>query len=132
MLGFLSWALSPQVPKGAELIPQKVILEKKSPDASVVAQILQGKIVDGFNVLGSDTRFYLCINYPDSKHLILRDLSEGFGSYEGGVIGLDWKDSKKLHIQRYVGDQRSDIIYDVTNKKWHPIENKEGKRELSH
>ena len=48
----------------------------------------------------------------------MRDLSEGSGSYEGGVLGLKWLDSNRVYIDRVVSDQRNDLIYNLSKNEW--------------
>ena len=110
IFGLTFWIFRPQVPIGSEILPTTITMEKLSPNEKVMAQIIEGEKIEGFNVLGSNKRFYLALQYPDSRHLILRDLSEGFGSYEGGVLGLKWLNSSLVYIERMVSDQQADII----------------------
>jgi len=124
MLGLISWIFSPKIPEGSEILPTKVIMEKKNPDKEITAQILEGEKIEGFNPLGSNYRFYLSLKYPKAQHLILRDLSEGFGSYEGGVIDLRWVDSNRIYIERIVSDQEADLIYDVSINTWQDVKKK--------
>jgi hypothetical protein len=124
MVGFMSWIFSPKIPEGAEILPTKMIIEKKNPNQEITAQILEGEKIEGFNPLGSNYRFYLLLKYPKARHLILRDLSEGFGSYEGGVIDLKWVDSNRVYIERIVGDQRADLIYDLSINAWQDVKKK--------
>ena len=121
IFGITFWKLRPQVPIGSEILPTKIILEKISPNGKVTAQIIEGEKIQGFNALGSNTRFYLSLQYPNSRHLILRDLSEGFGSYEGGVLGLKWLNSSLVYIERMVSDQQADIIYDLSINAWQDV-----------
>jgi hypothetical protein len=109
---------SPDIPGGAEILPEEVLMEKRAPNNKLLAQILIGEKIEGFNPLGSNERYYLSIKHPSSQYLVLRDLSEGFGSYEGGVMDLKWLDSEHICIERVVGDQRSDLIYDLESHLW--------------
>jgi hypothetical protein len=118
-IGF--WIFHPQVPTGSEILPRDIIMEQKSPDKKITAQIIEGEKIEGFNPLGSNKRFYLALQYPDSRHLILRDLSEGFGSYEGGVSGLKWLNSSRIYIERIVSDHQADIIYDLSINAWQDV-----------
>jgi len=109
---------SPHIPEGAEILPEKILMEKRGPDNQLSAQILIGEKIEGFNPLGSNERYYLSIKHPSSQYLVLRDLSEGFGSYEGGVMDLKWLDAEHVHIARVIGDQRADLIYDLKSHSW--------------
>lgn len=115
---------SPDIPEGAEILPAKVLIEQRGPNNKMVAQILVGKKIEGFNPLGSNERYYLSIKHPNSQYLVLRDLSEGFGSYEGGVMGLKWIDSEHISIEIVVGDQKADLIFDLKNHAWTEPEKK--------
>ena len=118
-IGF--WIFYPQVPSGSEILPTDIIMEQKSPDKKITAQIIEGEKIEGFNALGSNKRFYLALQYTDSRHLILRDLSEGSGSYEGGVLGLKWLNSSRVYIERIVSDHQADIIYDLSINAWQDV-----------
>ena len=93
-------------------------MEQNNLKNEVTAQILKGEVIDSLNLLGSNQRFYLSLRYRTAQHLILRDLSEGSGAYEGGVVGLRWLDANRLYIARIVADQRADLIYDISSKTW--------------
>ena len=105
----------------AQILPTKIILQQKSPDKSIVAEIFEGKAIEGLNPLGSDIRFYLVLNYNNTRHLVLRDLSEGFGTYEGGVFGVKWIDNNRIYIERAVGDSRADLIYNLSLHTWQDV-----------
>ena len=123
IVGVTFWIFRPQVPVGSEIIPRIVLMEQENLKNEVTAQILEGEMIDSFNLLGSNQRFYLSLQYRNSQHLILRDLSEGSGTYEGGVVGLRWLDPNRLYIERIVADQRADLIYDISSKTWLDVMN---------
>lgn len=124
VVGLLYWLFSPSIPVDSQLLPTKIIYKQKSPDQKIIAEILEGKAIEGFNPLGSDVRFYLTLKYQNSSHLIIRELSEGFGTYEGGVFGVKWLDENRVYIERAVGDQKADLIYDITKHEWQDVKNK--------
>ena len=113
----------PHIPEGAEILPETVLMEEHGPNNTLIGQILAGEKIEGFNPLGSNERYYLSIKYPNSQYLVLRDLSEGFGSYEGGMMGLKWLDSEHILIERIVGDQKADLVFDIENQSWKESEN---------
>lgn len=113
----------PHIPEGAEILPETVLMEEHGPNNILIAQILAGEKIEGFNPLGSNKRYYLSIKYPNSQYLVLRDLSEGFGSYEGGVMGLKWLDSEHILVERIVGDQKAGLVFDLENQSWKESEN---------
>ena len=123
IVGVTYWIFRPQVPVGSEIIPRIVVMEQENLKKEVTAQILEGEMIDSFDLLGSNQRFYLSLQYRNSQHLILRDLSEGSGTYEGGVVGLRWLDPNRLYIERIVADQRADLIYDISSKTWLDVMN---------
>jgi hypothetical protein len=43
MIGLMSWIFSPKIPEGSEILPKKVIIEKKNPNKEITAQILEGE-----------------------------------------------------------------------------------------
>ena len=120
VIGITFWIFRPYIPEGAEIFPTEIIMD--SPDKRVKAQILEGERIEGFNPLGSNERYYLTLQYPTVRNLIVRDLSEGFGSYEGGVLGLKWLDSNRVYIERVVGDQLADLIYNLSKNEWQNAE----------
>ena len=122
VIGITFWIFRPYIPEGAEIFPTEIIMEMDSPDKRVKAQILEGERIEGFNPLGSNERYYLTLQYPNVRNLIVRDLSEGFGSYEGGVLGLKWLDSNRVYIERVVGDQRADLVYNLSKNEWQDAE----------
>jgi hypothetical protein len=124
VIGTTFWIFRPQVPVGSEILPREIIMELKSPNNKVTAQILRGEKIESSNFLGSNERFYLTLLYSNAGHLILRDLSEGSGSYEGGVLGLKWLDSNRVYIERIVSDQQADLIYDLSEHTWQDVKNK--------
>lgn len=96
-------------------------MEQENPKNEVTAQILEGEMIDSSNLLGSNQRFYLSLKYRRSQHLILRDLSEGFGTYEGGVVGIRWLDPDRLYIERIVADKQTDLIYNISSNTWQDV-----------
>ena len=102
----------------SEILPEEVYLEKKNPNNDIMAQIVKGEQIEGFNPLGSEKRFYLLLKYPKSQHLLLRDLSEGFGTYESAITDLKWIDSAQIYIERIISDNQADLIYDILDNSW--------------
>lgn len=121
LVGITFWIFRPQVPVGSEILPINIIIEQKSPNNMVTAQIVEGEKIEGINPLGSNERFYLSLRYSNVQHLVLRDLSEGSGSYEGGVFGLKWLDSNRIYIERIVSDRQANLIYDISEHAWQDV-----------
>ena len=57
IFGLTFWIFRPQVPIGSEILPTTITMEKLSPNEKVMAQIIEGEKIEGFNVLGSNKRF---------------------------------------------------------------------------
>ena len=76
--------------------------------------------VDGlkFDFLGSDDRFSLGFTNKKSKWYIDFELSEGFGTYEGGITGIEWLNDSEVLIKRRVSDSQKDIKYNIRNNEW--------------
>ena len=101
-----------------ELFPNQAIASEPSPDGKVIATILESKRNNKSNYLGSDIQFFLSLEYDNSTAIFTRDLTEGFGSYEGGVHGLRWLSADRILIERYVADRESNIIFDLMSHSW--------------
>ena len=114
----------PRIPHEAELLPTEIIATKQHPSSHLMAQILEGRKLDGFNPLGSSARYYLALQYPEIKHLILYDLSEGSGSYEGGVLDIKWINSNRVLIERIVNDRQANIVFDVSQNRFEEVASK--------
>ena len=100
--------------KEHDVIPSEVFLSKISPDSSTVALILRGN--DCTFLFGN--RYYLALDKNNNRWIVDRELSDGFGDYEGGIVKIIWLDSNKVKIERYISDMKSDIVFDISNSKW--------------
>ena len=104
--------------KGRKPIPKNIIISKVSPDKKITALIFQYHTGESFDLLGAGNRFYLGFKINDITCIIDRDLSEGMGSYEGGISDIIWLNKTELLIQRSVADKQSDLIFDLKEFQW--------------
>jgi hypothetical protein len=104
--------------KGSEPIPKNIIMSKVSPDRKITALIFQSHTRELLDVLGAGYRFYLGFRQNNITYIIDRDLSEGMGSYEGGISDIIWLNKTQLLIQTSVADRQSDLIFDLKEFQW--------------
>ncbi len=57
-----------------------------SPDKATTALLFNDTTGESMNFLGSDERNYLGLKKNNVTYIIARDLTEGFGTHEGGVM----------------------------------------------
>jgi len=98
-------------------LPQSVLLEARSPSGRQGAQILEAPRRGG-DYLGSGRRFYLAVRRGGTTCVVTRELSDGFGTYEGGVAGLRWRDDRTVVLGRTVADRRADLAFDTDAWQW--------------
>ena len=99
-------------------LPSHVYLEKKSPNKITMAIIYSWRNDASNNLLGSDYRFMLGFSNSNSKWYVDFELSEGYGTYEGGVTGLEWQNNNEVLIKRIISDRNKDIKYNIALNKW--------------
>ena len=107
--------------EGKEPLPHQIIQTVISPDGKITALLFKDDTGESMNFLGSDSRNYLGIKKNSVTYIISRDLTEGFGSYEGGVFNIKWLNDQLIFIERVISDQQKNIIFDISEDKW--IEN---------
>jgi hypothetical protein len=98
--------------------PTHIYIKKLSPDKKTNAIIYSWSIGNGNNLLGSDDRFILGFTNPKSKWYIDFEISEGFGTYEGGVTGIEWLNDNEVLIKRRINDTQKDIKYNIHFNEW--------------
>jgi hypothetical protein len=98
--------------------PTHIYLEKKSPDNNTTAIIYSWSVSDYFNFLGSNKRYILGFKNLKSKWYVDFELSEGFGTYEGGITELEWLNNNEVLIKRVVSDRPKDIKYNLKLNEW--------------
>ncbi len=108
--------------------PTHIYIEKLSPDKKTSAIIYSWSKGDKANLLGSDNRFILGFTNKKSKWYIDFELSEGFGTYEGGITAIEWLNNSEVLIKRRVSDSQKDIKYNVRTNEWKLIEISEEKK----
>lgn len=97
--------------------PTHVYLEKLSPDKKTKA-IIYSWSNEASNLLGSNDRFILGFTNPKAKWYIDFELSEGFGTYEGGISGIEWLNANEVVIKRRISDSPKDIKYNLNLNEW--------------
>ena len=98
--------------------PTTVYLEKLSPDKKTKAIIYSWINSNESNILGSEYRYILGFSKSKSKWYIDYELSEGFGTYEGGILGIRWLNNNEVLIKRTIADSRKDIKYNLLLNTW--------------
>lgn len=104
--------------EGKEPLPHKIIQTELSPNGEVTALLFEDSTGESMNFLGSDSRNYLGIKKNEVIYIISRDLTEGFGSYKGGVFSIKWLNNQQIYIERIIGDQQKNIIFDIHENRW--------------
>jgi hypothetical protein len=101
-----------------EPFPSDVIASATSPDGQAVARILEVHPGDGGGMLGTDVQLFLSIERNGTTAIITRDLSEGFGTYEGGVSGVRWLGVHRVLVKRAISDRPANIVYELNSGSW--------------
>ena len=109
--------------------PKHIYLEKFSPDKKTNAIIYSWSTGEIFNLIGSDDRFMLGFTNTKSKWYIDFELSEGFGTYESGITGIEWLNDKEVLIKRRISDSQKDIKYNIRLNEWTQINTDENKEQ---
>ena len=97
-------------------LPKHVYLEKKSPDSKTNAIIYSWSNDD--DLLGSKEKFMLGFTNKKSRWYIDYELSEGFGTYEGGITEIRWLNNNEVRIKRIINDSPKDIRYNIRLNEW--------------
>jgi hypothetical protein len=102
--------------------PKCIFLSKPSPDKNLTAIIYtweeKDKVESLENILGNDSRFVLGFSNKKSKWLVDFELSEGFGTYEGCITGIEWINEYEVLVKRRISDSQKDIKYNIRLNKW--------------
>lgn len=98
-------------------LPEAVLEQAGSPSGTRSALLLRAPQSNGFD-LGADDRFYLALRRGESTCILTRELSEGFGSYEGGVGALRWTGDDTVFIERWVSDAEANLAFDTERWTW--------------
>ncbi|MEX1132748.1 MAG: hypothetical protein WEC15_05955 [Flavobacteriales bacterium] len=97
--------------KAAVNFPDSVWVSRNSPDSSMKATVYYWRDADA-NFLAQE-RWCLGFEKNGIKWFIDHDLSDGKGSYEGGVFDLQWIDERRVRIFRRIDDQDANIVFDL-------------------
>lgn len=102
--------------------PTHIFLSKPSPNKNTTAIIYswveKNKLDFGDNWLGSDSRFILGFTNKKAKWYVDFELSEGLGTYEGGVMGIEWLNENEVLIRRRISDSQKDIKFNLELHEW--------------
>ena len=98
--------------------PTKIYLQKKSPDKETTAIIYSWPTHGKANWLGSNLKFILGFTNKTSKWYVDFELSEGFGTYEGGITEIQWINDNEVLIKRVISDRPKDIKYNLKLNEW--------------
>ena len=98
--------------------PTHIYLEKKSPDNKTNAIIYSWSNADKDDLLGSDDKFILGFTNTKTKWYVDFELSEGFGTYEGGITEIQWLNNNEVLIKRIISDRPKDIKYNLQLNEW--------------
>lgn len=101
-----------------ELFPREVVQSVKSPNGKTTALLLSGKTDGYLDFLGSDKRYYLGLQRNNATYIIDRELTEGFGDDKGGVPNIKWLNDQEVLVERTIGGQRKDIVFDLSTHEW--------------
>lgn len=104
--------------EGKEPLPQKVVQSQISPDGTIKALLFYAHTGESWDILGTGERNYLGLERKGVIYIIARDLTEGFGTYEGGVLGIKWLNNDQILVERIISDRRDDIIFDLVKNEW--------------
>jgi hypothetical protein len=98
--------------------PNKIFLEEPSPDKEIKAIIFTWNENGGTDLLGSSSRFVLGFKKGETKWFLEKEISEGRGTYEGGITGLKWLNNHEVLINRILDDQPNNLIYNLRDHAW--------------
>ena len=104
--------------EGKEPIPHEIIQAELSPDGQTTAMLFSAHTGETWDILGAGRRVYLGIKIEEITYIIDRDLTEGFGTYEGGVGEIHWLNDHQVFVERIIADQPQDLIFDVYAHVW--------------
>jgi hypothetical protein len=100
-------------------LPRRVAFEAQSSKGDMTAVVYLEK--GAFDMLGGDDRAWLAIQFPGAEYILRKELTEGSGSYEGGVFGLRWLSDTDVLVERAVADQWRDIVYNTEKHSWREV-----------
>ncbi len=104
--------------EGKEPIPKEILFKKISPNGKLEALIFAGDTGESWDLLGAGHRAYLAIVKNNTTMIINRDLTEGMGTYEGGIMNIEWLNNEEILIERYISDRQDNIVYNCDKIEW--------------
>ena len=69
-------------------------------------------------ILGSDQRFTMGFANLKAKWYVDFELSEGFGTYEGGITQIEWLNNNEVLIKTVISDRPKDLKYNLQLNEW--------------
>jgi hypothetical protein len=96
--------------------PDSVWVSRTSPDSSMQATVYYWRDADA-NFLAQE-RWCLGFEKNGTKWFIDYDLSDGKGSYEGGLFDLQWIDERRVRIFRRIDDRDANIVFDLERNSY--------------
>lgn len=107
-----------------EPFPSEVVASAVSVDGTATVRVLAYRGEPG-DMLGAGVQFYLSIERNGSTMIVTRDLSEGFGTYEGGIEELLWLGPNQILVKRVVADRSANIVFELSSGRWEESQNNE-------
>ncbi|MBK6776899.1 MAG: hypothetical protein IPG74_14025 [Flavobacteriales bacterium] len=101
--------------------PTHIVVSVPSPDSTVAAVLYHWKIA-GDDLLGANDRWSLGFVRGETKWHIERELGEGHGTYEGGVLDIEWVDGHRVKVIRRLDDQDANLLFDLRSNEFSPAE----------
>lgn len=100
--------------------PDSVWVSRASQDSSIQATVFYWRDAQA-NFLAAE-RWCLGFEKNGTKWFIDYDLGEGKGSYEGGVLDMEWLDPNRVMIRRRIDDRDANLVFDLSSNKFSPAE----------
>ena len=99
-----------------------IYLKSESPNKNLVAEIFNIEDKSKADFLTNGTHFLSITNLLDStKILVEKDLLNGQGGYESGIVNIFWIDNNHIFIERYLDDRKQNLIFSLKEIKFKNI-----------
>jgi hypothetical protein len=100
-------------------LPHDIIDQIASPRGSQTAMVLEAAHhLTWFDLLGGDRRFYLALRRGCVTCILNRELSDGYGTYEGGFGTIRWEDENTVFLERWVNDREANLAFNTADWEW--------------
>ncbi len=100
-------------------LPHTILDQITSPSGSQTALVLEAAHHrTWFDLLGGDRRFYLGLRRGCVTCILNRELSDGRGTYEGGIGAIRWEDENTILLARWVNDQEANLAFNTVDWIW--------------